>query len=67
MAEKEIPLAGGNVNLGVVRVRNTVRRAMTVSSPTVHKFLEHLEEKKDSLVVRAFWESTKRGARYCHF
>lgn len=36
---------GGNVNSGVVRVGNTVRRATTPISPTVHQFLLHLEEK----------------------
>ena len=45
MNEQEIPLAGGNVNLGVVRVGETVRRAMTKSSPTVHQLLSHLAEK----------------------
>lgn len=43
MNEEEIPLAGGNVNLGVVRVGNTVRRSTTAISPTVHQLLLHLE------------------------
>ena len=42
---EEIALTGGNVNDQVVRVRNTVRRSITAVSPTVHKFLLHLEEK----------------------
>ena len=45
MNEKEIPLAGGNVNPGVVRVGDTVRRATTKTSSTVHQLLLHLEEK----------------------
>lgn len=43
MSETEIPLAGGNVNLGVVRVGDTVRRAMTPASSAVHALLRHLE------------------------
>ena len=45
MSEEEKPLSGGNVNPNVVRVRDTVRRALTVASPTVHEFLLHLERK----------------------
>jgi hypothetical protein len=45
MIEKEIPLSGGNVNLEVVRVGNTVRRSISAISPTVHKLLQHLEQK----------------------
>ncbi len=45
MNEKEIPLSGGNVNLEVVRVGNTVRRSISAISPTVHKLLQHLEAK----------------------
>lgn len=43
--EKEIPLDGGNVNAGVVRVGDTVRRATTTASPTTHALLLHLEQK----------------------
>ncbi len=45
MSENEILLSGGNVNTGVVRVGNTVRRAMTPASPTIHRLLLHLEAK----------------------
>lgn len=45
MMESEIPLDGGNVNGAVVRVGNTVRRATSAISPTVHQFLKHLESK----------------------
>ena len=45
MNEEEIPLTGGNVNLDVVRVGNTVRRSTTGISPTVHQLLLHLEAK----------------------
>ncbi len=42
---EEIPLAGGNVNAGVVRVGNTVRRAIGPNSGNVHKLLEQLERR----------------------
>lgn len=45
MAEKEIPLTGGNVNDGVVQIGNTVRRKMSRVSSTVHRLLHHLQEK----------------------
>lgn len=41
----EILLSGGNVNAGVVRVGDTVRRATTPASPTIHRLLLHLEAK----------------------
>ncbi|WP_165864011.1 aminoglycoside phosphotransferase family protein [Capsulimonas corticalis] len=43
--EREEPLTGGNSNMGVVRVGDTVRRAMTPRSPTIHRLLRHLEAK----------------------
>ena len=43
MVEKEIPLTGGNTNGAVVRVGNTVRRALRPSSATVHRLLDFLE------------------------
>jgi len=45
MSEKEIPLAGGNINTQVVRIGNTVRRSLTAASPTVHQLLVHLAAK----------------------
>ena len=39
----EIPLAGGDVTEGVVRVGDTVRRPVGPHSPLVHALLEHLE------------------------
>lgn len=42
---QETPLAGGNVNAGVVRVGDTVRRATTPQSASVHRLLLHLEAK----------------------
>ena len=45
MTLEEIPLTGGNVNSNVVRIGNTVRRAMTKVSTTVHQLLLHLEAK----------------------
>jgi hypothetical protein len=41
--EQEIPLLGGDVTEGVVRVGNTVRRPLQATSPLVHALLEHLE------------------------
>lgn len=38
----EIPLTGGNVSAGVVRVGNTVRRPAGPWTPSVHALLEHL-------------------------
>ncbi len=40
----EIPLSGGNVNTGVVRVGDTVRRAVGPYSDNVHHLLKHLKE-----------------------
>ncbi|WP_433500222.1 phosphotransferase [Sphaerimonospora sp. CA-214678] len=40
---QEIPLHGGDVTEGVVRVGDTVRRPMRASSPSVHALLRHLE------------------------
>lgn len=41
----EIPLSGGNVNSGVVKIGCTVRRTMGAASPAVHQLLLHLERK----------------------
>src|ERR1700728_1371426 len=41
--EAEIPLAGGDVTEGVVRVGDTVRRPVGPHSPLVHALLTHLE------------------------
>lgn len=41
--QEEVPLGGGNVNAGVVRVGDTVHRVMNPASPTVHGLLRHLE------------------------
>ncbi|MFN8156936.1 MAG: phosphotransferase [Candidatus Nanopelagicales bacterium] len=41
--EVEVPLAGGDVTAGVVRVGETVRRPTGPHSPLVHAMLEHLE------------------------
>ena len=45
MDETESLLAGGNVNVGVVRIGDTVRRGQTAASATVHQLLLHLEAK----------------------
>jgi Phosphotransferase enzyme family len=41
--EAEIPLIGGDVTEGVVRIGNTVRRPLQTTSPLVHALLKHLE------------------------
>ncbi|GLW65436.1 trifolitoxin immunity protein [Actinomadura rubrobrunea] len=43
VADVEIPLSGGDVTEGVVRVDDTVRRPMGPHSPAVHGLLRHLE------------------------
>jgi len=40
--EAEIPLHGGNVSAGVVRVGDTVRRPAGPQTPAVHALLDHL-------------------------
>ena len=40
--ESEVPLSGGRVTAGVVRVGNTVRRPSTANSDFVHRLLDHL-------------------------
>ncbi|HWS37279.1 MAG TPA: aminoglycoside phosphotransferase family protein, partial [Actinoplanes sp.] len=42
MSAEEIPLTGGNVSAGVVRVGDTVRRPAGPWTPAVHALLEHL-------------------------
>jgi len=46
MSEHEVALTGGNINTGVVRVGDRVRRAMTPASPAVHRLLLHLAQKE---------------------
>jgi hypothetical protein len=41
----ELPLSGGNVTAGVVRVGDTVRRPAGAWTPAVHSLLQHLEHK----------------------
>ncbi|MFI6322864.1 phosphotransferase [Nonomuraea sp. NPDC050556] len=43
-SQPEIPLAGGDVTEGVVRVGDTVRRPVGPNSPLVHALLLHLED-----------------------
>ncbi|WP_433258441.1 phosphotransferase [Streptosporangium sp. CA-135522] len=40
----EIPLVGGDVTEGIVRVGDTVRRSLGPNAPLVHALLRHLEE-----------------------
>ncbi|GHO88672.1 phosphotransferase [Dictyobacter formicarum] len=44
MYEAEIPLSGGNVSSGIVRVGQTTRRPLGFWSPVVQSLLRHLEE-----------------------
>jgi hypothetical protein len=42
-SEPEVPLLGGDVTEGLVRVGSTVRRPVQANSPLVHALLRHLE------------------------
>lgn len=42
-SEPEVPLLGGDVSVGVVKVGNTVRRPLGPNSAVIHAVLEHLE------------------------
>jgi hypothetical protein len=44
MSDLEVPLEGGNVTAGVVRVGDTVRRPQHPNRPLVHAVLRHLED-----------------------
>ena len=44
-SQSETPLTGGNINAGVVRVADTVRRSVGPHSENVHRLLAHLEHK----------------------
>lgn len=43
-ASEEVPLTGGNVAVGVVRVGTTVRKPGGPQTPAVHALLEHLHD-----------------------
>jgi hypothetical protein len=43
--EPEVPLLGGDVTEGIVRIGTTVRRAMPRNAAYVHALLDHLESK----------------------
>lgn len=45
ISDDETPLVGGNINDGVVRVADTVRRSTSRNSPNVHKLLQQLERR----------------------
>jgi hypothetical protein len=48
MSDTEIPLSGGNVNVGVIRVGNTVRRHPGKASAATHALLRHLADQSFS-------------------
>lgn len=54
--EKEVPLEGGRVTVGVVRIGTTVRRPQGKHSPFVHALLQHLETAGFSEAPRYFGE-----------
>ncbi len=58
-AEPEIPLSGGRVTQGVMRVGNTVRRPVNPRSPFIHSVLLHLEKKGIACVPRYLGQDEK--------
>ena len=58
-SEKEIPLAGGRVTQGVVRVGDTVRRPVNPRSAFIHSVLLHLEKKGVSGVPQYLGQDEK--------
>ena len=61
----ELPLSGGNVTAGVVRVGDTVRRPVGAWTPAVHNLLQHLEQQA-SAARRGRSVSMRRAARCLH-
>ncbi|ASS56446.1 phosphotransferase [Rhizobium leguminosarum] len=52
MNDSEIPMTGGRVTAGVVRLGDTIRRPITTDRSQVHALLLHLEEQKFGGVPR---------------
>jgi hypothetical protein len=52
MVEDEVPLTGGRVTAGVVRIGETVRRPLGARAPFVHELLAHLEARGVAFVPR---------------
>ncbi|MET0133394.1 MAG: phosphotransferase [Kibdelosporangium sp.] len=50
--EPEIPLPGGRITPGVVRVGDTVRRPVGPHSPFVHRLLRHMEDVGSGIAPR---------------
>lgn len=50
--EKEIPLTGGRVTQGVVKVADTVRRPLCENSPTAHRAMKILQDKNIHLAPK---------------
>jgi hypothetical protein len=55
----ELPLSGGNVTAGVVRVGDTVRRPAGPWTPAVHSLLLHLEQRGFSSAPRALGQDAQ--------
>lgn len=56
---EEIPLSGGNINEGVVRIENTVRRHQNKNSRSVHALFDYLHERSFSKAPRYLGEDSK--------
>jgi len=48
--DREVPLAGGNVNNSVVRIGETVHRTATAHTPTIQRLLAHVRAQGVTLV-----------------
>ena len=59
VAEAEVPLPGGNVATGVVRIGATVRKPVTAATPAVEAVLGHLERIGFSGAPRALGRDTR--------
>lgn len=59
-SEQEVPLAGGRVTAGVVRVGDTVRRPVGAHSAYVHQLLRLLEDRRVGSVPRVLGIDERR-------
>jgi hypothetical protein len=61
VAGTEVPLGGGNMSSGVVRVGDTVRRPAGPWTPAVHALLTHLRDADPPLRREARWRRALLG------